>query len=288
MIPIVRICVVVYATVLATYDDREAYFLSRGFQEDNGVASFFRSKEMRQLELLSFHKSPRISIYAAWILSQRQSLEMSEVSHQRNSRHEFLGFLTAKINFKIPEWWKQSITEFRLSDGYVAPNRKIIDNWVDGLNSKHTVACSDDINVISLSAKRVSFTVNNREVDIRQMGQSWDVDDRFIGDYPCFLAFAEVEKRFRIVGIADKYQSEFEVYCVSPDGSKLWSATVESMNQYSVGGTLPSTNGLMHFETNADQLAIFWVNESAISLTIVSIDTGEIATRFTTAFSLRP
>jgi hypothetical protein len=264
--------------------DEQAYFLSKGFQEEGGVKSFFHDKDTHQLQELAFHDNLRISIYAEWILCQRFCIASIDDSVQKNHRHEFLGFLRAKLSMTLPTWWTEAILSLHASLNYVAPSAESL-KWHEGLSITQEFTCSEEIEVLSLAPRRLRFSVLDDIVDIKQQGSSWEEEDMFVMESPACLAFAKERSR-QIVGVADKFQPSFRVFCVDDEGRKLWSAEVDSMPQLRVGGNLPSTNGLLHIETNSKHLAVFWLNETAASLTVIAIETGEILCRFTTALNL--
>jgi hypothetical protein len=266
------------------HENEEHVFIARGFEEHEGVARFFGPKEPVEIHDLMYHPNLKVSLYAAWISCKAKSLtvQKEDIVH----RSEFLGFLSGKINFALPNWWRKSIYEIGITDGHTLPSSAIFTEKFEGLAMTDGVLHREGVELV-LKEKTVKATVDGQTFELQSRNNGWSAEDNFKGENPACFAISILPDGRKVFATSDKYKSHFTVFCVSDNGEKLWASEIKNYRQRSLGGGKVSANGLLELKVDNNQVAVFWVNEVAISLDLLSLDSGgEPIARFTTLFKV--
>lgn len=277
------------ASFFSTDERREeGYYLARAEHYYDEVEHFFSQRSEAELEKLTQHRQPRISVLAAWILCQKKCLQTEDENRRLEYRAEFLGFLSGKLDIVPPNWWKDAIRKFAASNEVHRVEFDIPIRYPDGFHVKNQTVCPVNVKPVTLETDFVQFLEDGKDVTI-QHGENWEYGDCFFrdGDIARALTTTVLPDGRRIVGVASALDT-FNVFCVNSHGTKLWRAELDYHLESAMGGEtgIDIEYQLVHAIATPNEVALFWICRDAISLNVLDTNTGKDLFRFSTYMTI--
>jgi len=259
----------------------ELYFIAKGFEERSGVGEFFGIQSNEQIESLTYHENLKVSLFAAWIRCKRRCLDAKELGLKDTIqyRHEFIGFLSGKLNLPIPEWWQDHILRISIASSREVPKLSQWKKYSCFINT-NGVFHNRRVEVSHLTDTRIRGRLDKKAFDI-----PWDREATHLSKELAFFDIAKARRNQRVFAVTDRDENDFTVYCVTDHGQELWRATISPTRHYGFGGTgIGDWNGLMEIGITNNMVAVFGVNTKCIYVDTFSLTTGEVISRFSTLY----
>lgn len=273
-------------------DEKLAYFLAGGFEKGGGVDWFFESMTPSQVSAFRYHPNLKVAAYAAWFDCWRKSLSSGDANGTRY-RDEFIGFLSARLEMELPEWWSEELRKVRFDDNFPTPPGTPSDvpkGFMESSGVRHEVG-------VELNLRKEEFSFSQGDYDVKIFrenfvrGHDGSDEDRsepleMFGDLPnAFAGTFHSSGRF-VFAVSDKVEEGFRVYCANEDGgARLWVSEVCSHRQ-GRSGFGNNGRGRLSIRVTDKIACVFWEVKGDLMIDAFNLENGVPVARFSVMVEL--
>jgi len=243
----------------------------------NEVFEFLDSSSRSDLGKSKFSSSLNTSIFSAWDICKRESIDTSE----ENCKREFIGFVEGRLNAPTPEWWREKILEIGVKERIERPSTVLPDVF----STKHGVSYLRNTELLVRENRTVEcFNSEQGKVLEFSFEKAFGENGGVVSEDFGAVGICRTDNGNKIVCFNSPMERKRKLLAFGENGEVLFASEVSLFRQKMLFGRVSPWQGCIEVQCRGDLVFVFSCDGVAISLDVYSLSSNDFLLHFTTFY----